>query len=140
AYTIAVTANRRSPAARRAHLALCPDTGPEAVAGSTRLKAGTAQKLVLNLLSTAAMVRLGHVYRNLMVNVHMSNRKLRQRGRRVLQEALGVSLAEANRLVRAARGNLKAAIVMGRLGISRSEAEMRLTASDSHVHRALGEK
>ncbi len=140
AFTIAVTANRRSPAARRAHLAICPDTGPEAVAGSTRLKAGTAQKLVLNLLSTAAMVRLGHVYRNLMVNVHMSNRKLRQRGRRVLQEALGVSVAEANRLVRAAGGNLKAAIVMGRLGVSRAEAETRLTASDGHVSRALREK
>ena len=140
AYTIAVTANRRSSAARRAHLALCPDTGPEAVAGSTRLKAGTEQKLVLNLLSTAAMVRLGHVYRNLMVNVHMSNRKLRERGRRVLQEALGVSLAEANRLVRAARGNLKAAITMGRLGISRNEAERRLAATEGHVNRALGEK
>ena len=140
AFTVAVTANRRSPTARRAHVAICPDTGPEAIAGSTRLKAGTAQKLVLNLLSTAAMVRLGHVYRNLMVNVEMSNGKLRRRGRRVLMEALGLNDTAAGRLIRQSGGNLKAAIVMGRLGCSRTEAERRLKRAEGRVARALGEK
>ena len=137
--TVAVTANRRSAAARAARIAICPGTGPEAVAGSTRLKAGTAQKLVLNLLSTAAMVRLGHVYRNLMVNVQMSNRKLRRRGLRVLEQTLGTGEAEAARLARSAGGNLKAAILMGRLGCSRREAERRLAEAGGQLFRALGE-
>ncbi len=140
AFTVAITANRRSPAALRAHVAICPDTGPEAIAGSTRLKAGTAQKLVLNLLSTAAMIRLGHVYRNLMVNVQMSNAKLRQRSRRVLMEALDCDESAAGRLIRQSGGDLKVAIVMGRLGCSRAEAERRLARAEGHVARALGEK
>ncbi len=140
AITVAVTAHHRSPVARGAKIAICPDTGPEAVTGSTRLKAGTAQKLVLNLLSTAAMIRLGHVYRNLMVNVQMTNRKLRARGRRVLMETLDVSAARAVKLVQASGGNLKVAIVMGRLGCSQQEAEDRLAATEGHVSRALGEE
>lgn len=137
AFTIALTANRRSPAARRARIAICPQTGPEVIAGSTRLKAGTAQKLVLNMLSTAAMVRLGHVYRNLMVNVRMSNRKLRQRGARVLQEALGCAPAAAKRLLRRSRGNLKVALLMGRLRCDRAEAERRLRRAAGNLPRAL---
>ncbi|MGH9780035.1 MAG: N-acetylmuramic acid 6-phosphate etherase, partial [Candidatus Acidiferrales bacterium] len=109
-------------------------------AGSTRLKAGTAQKMVLNLLSTAAMVRLGHVYRNLMVNVEMSNAKLRRRGRRVLMEALGCDEAAAGRLTRRSGGNLKVAIIMGRLGCSRAEAARRLARAEGHVARALETK
>ncbi|HSC78488.1 MAG TPA: N-acetylmuramic acid 6-phosphate etherase, partial [Candidatus Acidoferrales bacterium] len=140
AFTVAVTANRRSSIARRAHVAICPDTGPEAIAGSTRLKAGTAQKLVLNLLSTAAMVRLGHVYCNLMVNVQMTNRKLRRRGLRVLMEALGCDEAAAGRFIRQSGGNLKAAIVMGRLGCSRREAERRLARAAGYVAIALAEE
>ncbi|MFQ5777949.1 MAG: N-acetylmuramic acid 6-phosphate etherase [Terriglobia bacterium] len=140
AFTVAVTANRRSPLARRAHVAICPDTGPEAIAGSTRLKAGTAQKLVLNLLSNAAMIRLGHVYRNLMVNVQLSSRKLRQRGRRVLREALGCSERTAEQLVRKSGGNLKVAVLLGRLGCSRREAERRLKQAAGHVGRALVEE
>lgn len=140
AFTVAVTTRPESPLARRAHAAICPDTGPEAIAGSTRLKAGTAQKLVLNMLSTAAMVRLGHVYRNLMVNVQMSNRKLCRRGERVLQFALGCSSAQARQLVRRSGGNLKAAIVMGRLRCSLREAERRLAEAGGHVGRALPER
>lgn len=140
ARTIAVTVNPDSPAARQAKIAICPVTGPEAIAGSTRLKAGTAQKVVLNLLSTAAFIRLGHVYRNLMVNVQMSNRKLRQRGRRVLQEVLGCSLQQAEQLIRQSDGNLKVALVIGRLGCSRREAEQRLALFNGHVARALAEK
>ena len=140
AFTVAVTSNRRSPAARRARVAICPATGPEVIAGSTRLKAGTAQKLVLNMLSTAALVRLGHVYRNLMVNVAMSNRKLRRRGARVLREALGCSPAAAERLLRRSGGSLKTAIVMARLGYDRGAAEERLRRAGGRVGRALKEK
>jgi N-acetylmuramic acid 6-phosphate etherase len=140
AFTVAVTANRRSPAARRAVVVICPATGPEVVAGSTRLKAGTAQKLVLNLLSTAALARLGHVYRNLMVNVALSNQKLRRRGARVLEQALGCSPGAAARLIRRSGGSLKTAIVMARLQCSRHAAEARLRRAGGHVHRALGER
>ncbi|OFV80180.1 MAG: N-acetylmuramic acid 6-phosphate etherase [Acidobacteria bacterium RIFCSPHIGHO2_02_FULL_67_57] len=140
AFTVAVTANRRSPAARRARVAICPATGPEVIAGSTRLKAGTAQKLVLNMLSTAAMVRLGHVYRNLMVNVALSNQKLRQRGARVLEQALGSTPAAAARLIRRSGGNLKTAIVMARLKCNRRAAEAQLRRASGRVHRALGER
>jgi N-acetylmuramic acid 6-phosphate etherase len=90
------------------------------------------------MLSTASMIRLGHVYHNLMVNVQMSNRKLRARGRRILTEALGVTDARAARLVGASGGNLKVAILMGRLGCSRREAERRLAAAGGHVGQALG--
>jgi len=140
AATIAVTVNPASPAARLAQIAICPRTGPEVIAGSTRMKAGTAQKLVLNMLSTAAMIRLGHVYRNLMVDVKMSNRKLRARGRRILMWALGCNERTAERLIRSSRGNLKAAIVMGKLDCSLAEAHRRLCAADGVVYRALGEK
>ncbi|MFQ5816444.1 MAG: N-acetylmuramic acid 6-phosphate etherase [Terriglobia bacterium] len=138
--SIAVSSNPASPAARLASIAICPRTGPEVIAGSTRLKAGTAQKLVLNMLSTAVMVRLGHVYGNLMVNVMMSNRKLRTRGRRVLMRAVGCDRATAERLIRASQGNLKVAIVMGELGCTRVEAQRRLRVADGVVRRALGEK
>ncbi len=140
AFTVAVTSNPRSPVARRAQVAICPATGPEVIAGSTRLKAGTAQKLVLNMLSTAALVRLGHVYRNLMVNVQMSNAKLRRRGQRILQLALGCSPAQARRLIQRSGGNLKAAIVMGRFGCTRTEAQRRLRRSHGHVAQTLEEK
>ena len=140
AFTVAVTSNPRSPVARRAQIAICPATGPEVVAGSTRLKAGTAQKLVLNMLSTAALVRLGHVYRNLMVNVQMSNAKLRRRGQRILQLALGCSPAQARRLIQRSGGNLKAAIVMSRLGCTRTQAQRRLRRRHGHVAQTLGEK
>ncbi|MCH8947921.1 MAG: N-acetylmuramic acid 6-phosphate etherase [Acidobacteria bacterium] len=140
AFTVAVTSNPRSLVARRAQVAICPATGPEVIAGSTRLKAGTAQKLVLNMLSTAALVRLGHIYRNLMVNVQMSNAKLRRRGQRILQLALGCSPAQARRLIQRSGGNLKAAIVMSRLGCTRTEAQRRLRRSHGHVAQTLGEK
>jgi N-acetylmuramic acid 6-phosphate etherase len=110
------------------------------IAGSTRMKAGTAQKLILNMLSTVAMVRLGHVYRNLMVNVSMRSRKLRARGRRVLGWALGCNRQTAERLIHASGGDLKAAIVMGKLGCTRPEARRRLRAAAGIVYRAIGEK
>ena len=92
--------------ARKARIAIAPDTGPEAIAGSTRLKAGTAQKMVLNMLSTAAMVRLGRVYENWMVHVALTNQKLRRRGARILEEAAGVSLSAAEHALRQAGHDL----------------------------------
>lgn len=135
--TIGVTANPRSPLARRARIAIAPDTGPEAIAGSTRLKAGTAQKLVLNLLSTAAMVRLGRIYDNWMVHVALTNQKLRQRGARVLEEAAGVSASAAKHALRQAGHDLPTALVMLKTGTSARDARGWLAAEEGHVRQAL---
>lgn len=138
AFTIAVTSNAASPLARAAHIAIAPRTGPEVIAGSTRLKAATAQKFVLNMLSTATMIRLGHVYSNLMVNVRMTNRKLRQRGNNILRAALGASEREAERALRASGRDLKLAMVMLGHGCSRREARRLLAAAGGNLRRALG--
>jgi N-acetylmuramic acid 6-phosphate etherase len=137
ATTVGVTSNPRSELARRAQIRICPETGPEVIAGSTRMKAGTAQKLILNTLSTATMVRQGHVHGNLMVNVRMKSRKLRARGVRLLRLVLGCDARTAERLLRASHGNLKAAIVMGQVRCSQKEARRRLRAANGHVQRAL---
>lgn len=107
ARTIAIACNADPPVARVADIAIVPVTGPEVIAGSTRMKAGTAQKMVLNILSTGAMIRLGHVYGNLMVNVQMKNEKLRERGLTIVQEALAVDRVEAKRLMKKSKNDLK---------------------------------
>jgi len=135
--TIGVTSNPQSPLARRARIAIAPDTGPEAIAGSTRLKAGTAQKLVLNLLSTAAMVRLGRVYENWMVHVALTNQKLRRRGARVLEEAAGVSASAAEHALRQTGHNLPAALVMLKTAASARDARRWLAATGGNVRQAL---
>jgi N-acetylmuramic acid 6-phosphate etherase len=135
--TVGVTANPRSPLARQARIAIAPDTGPEAISGSTRLKAGTAQKLVLNLLSTAAMVRLGRVYENWMVHVALTNQKLRRRGVRILEEATGVSASTAEHAVRLAGNDLAEALVMLKTGGSAGDARRWLAASRGNVRQAL---
>ncbi len=142
AFTVGVTANPRSPLARKARIAIAPDTGPEAVAGSTRLKAGTAQKLVLNLLSTAAMARLGRVYENWMVHVALTNRKLRQRGARILEEAAGASARAAEHALRQAGHDLPTALVMLKTGASARAARRRLADAGGNVREAIeaGEK
>lgn len=140
AVTVGVTSNPRSPLARRSQIAIAPDTGPEAIAGSTRLKAGTAQKMVLNLLSTAAMVRLGRVYENWMVHVVLTNQKLRRRGARILEEAFGVTSSAAQHALRQAEHSLPTAVVMLKTGASIHEARRRLTASHGNVRQALGMK
>ena len=110
--TVGVTSNPDSALARQAQIAIAPDTGPEAIAGSTRLKAGTAQKMILNLLSTAAMVRMGRVYDNWMVYVALTNSKLRRRGVRILEEATGVDASSAERALRQSGYDLPVALVM----------------------------
>lgn len=137
AVTVGVTANPRSPLARRARIGIAPDTGPEAISGSTRLKAGTAQKLVLNLLSTAAMVRLGRVYENWMVHVALTNQKLRRRGTRILEEAAGVSASKVEHAVRQAGNDLAAALVMLKTGGSARDARKWLAATGGNVREAL---
>lgn len=139
ATTIAVTANRRTPIERLARITIAPETGPEVVAGSTRMKAGTAQKLVLNMLSTASMIRLGHVYSNWMVDVALTNDKLRLRGLRLLQEATGASAAEAARALKLAHNRLRVALVMLKMKAGAREAERKLQEAGGNLRRALGE-
>jgi N-acetylmuramic acid 6-phosphate etherase len=135
ARTIAITVNRNSPASRIARITIAPHTGPEVIAGSTRMKAGTAQKLILNMLTTAAMIRLGHVYNNWMVDLNMTNEKLRSRGLRILQEATGVTEAKARRAL-AGSGNLRVALVMLQTGLSVGEARRRLKQNAGDLHLA----
>ena len=137
AATIGVTSNPKSPLARAVDIAVVPDTGPEAIAGSTRLKAGTAQKMVLNLLSTASMVRLGRVYENWMIYVALTNQKLRQRGARILQEASGATVSNAQRALRQAQHDLPVALVMLKTGANVREARRRLQESGGNVRQAL---
>ncbi|HXE90722.1 MAG TPA: N-acetylmuramic acid 6-phosphate etherase [Terriglobales bacterium] len=137
ARTVAITCNRGTPLARAAHIPIVLPTGPEVVAGSTRMKAGTAQKMALNMLSTGAMARLGFVYGNLMVNVHQRNRKLRERALAALEVATGLTRAAAVRALQLAGGNLPVALVMVKRGVSRAEARRRLRAARGHVRHAI---
>jgi N-acetylmuramic acid 6-phosphate etherase len=115
------------------------DTGPEAISGSTRMKAGTAQKLVLNAFSTALMVRLGKVYGNLMVDVQATNAKLRRRALRLVQQGADADSARAESALTATRGDVKAAIAVLRLGVSAGEARARLAQNDGSLRAVLGE-
>ena len=137
ATTVAVTNNRGSWLERVADIAIVVDLGPEVVAGSTRMKAGTAQKLILNMLSTGAMARLGYVYGNLMVNVHVKNEKLWERGVTILQEAAGIQRAAADRALKAAGRSVPVAMVMLQAGVSKAEARRRLKAARGNVRRAI---
>jgi N-acetylmuramic acid 6-phosphate etherase len=137
AVTVGLTSNPRSLVARKAAISIAPDTGPETLSGSTRLKAGTAQKMVLNMLSTAAMVRLGRVYENWMVHVALTNRKLRRRGVQILEEAAGVSASAAEHALGQAGHNLSAALVMLRAGVNLQDARRSLAGSNGNVRQAL---
>jgi N-acetylmuramic acid 6-phosphate etherase len=142
ALTIALSCAPNSPLAQAAEIAITPNTGPEILTGSTRLKAGTATKLVLNMLSTGVMIRTGAVFGNLMVNVQPTNAKLRDRAQRIIMAAanqppakpLDQSTAAA---LLAEAGSVKTAIVMHRLQLSRRAAEARLAASNGRLAEAL---
>jgi N-acetylmuramic acid 6-phosphate etherase len=136
AFTIALTCVPGSPIAGAAQLAITPLTGPEVVTGSTRMKAGTATKLVLNMLSTGVLVRLGYVYGNLMVNVQPTNTKLADRAVRIIAALTGQDRSEAERLL-AEAGSVKTAVVMHRLRLSRDDAEARLAAARGRLRDAL---
>ena len=142
AKTIGLTCNPRAPLKRLTDIPIIPVVGPEVIAGSSRMKAGTAQKLVLNMLSTAGMVRLGRVYSNFMVNVQLTNRKLRQRGLDILGKATGASPKLAAAALRRSGGQLPVALLMLAKKVSKGEA-VRLLASgpnSASVLRSAGLK
>ncbi|HET9949416.1 MAG TPA: N-acetylmuramic acid 6-phosphate etherase [Longimicrobiales bacterium] len=129
-----------SPELRARHdVVIAPLVGPEVITGSTRMKAGTATKLVLNTITTGAMIRLGKVYGNLMVDLQVTCEKLRDRGERILQELLGLERPEARRLLERAGGHVKTALVMGRLGLEREAARRRLDAAGGVLARVIGQ-
>lgn len=135
--TVAVVCVPDSAMAKVVRLTIAVPVGPEVIAGSTRMKAGTAQKMVLNMLSTAAMVKLGKTYGNLMVDVKATNEKLQARARRIVRQATGVEAAEADMALAKADGSVKAAIVILLTGVSVSEAYRLLHAANGSVRGAL---
>ena len=138
AMTIAVTCAAGSPLGSACDLEIAPAVGPEVIAGSTRLKAGTAQKLVLNMLSTLAMVQLGKVYGNLMVGLHATNEKLRRRAIRIVAAAAAVPERDAAEALAASGGQVPVAIVMLAAHTTPEEATARLARAGGSVRRALG--
>lgn len=137
ATTVAVTSNPGAAVARASDIAIEPDTGPEAISGSTRLKAGTAQKMVLNMLSTASMVRLGRVYDNWMVHLALTNGKLLRRGVRILGEITGAKPSAAEHALRQAGHDLPAAIVMLKTGANARGAQRAIRKASGDVPRAV---
>jgi len=135
--TCGISCVRDSELSRAAQYPIEPVPGPEILTGSTRLRAGTATKLVLNMISTAVMVKLGHVYGNLMVNVQPTNRKLEDRARRIIQAATGVSYDRATELLDLAGRSVRVAIIMQQKQISREKAESLLTAAKGRIREAL---
>ena len=136
ALTIALTCAPHSVVADAAAISIAPAVGPEVVTGSTRMKAGTATKMVLNMLSTGTMIRLGHVYSNLMVDLQMTNEKLAERARRIVSIIAHVDQEKAEQLMDEA-GSVKVAIVMHCLQLSRADAEAALAAQAGHLRRTL---
>ncbi|MGH9688754.1 MAG: N-acetylmuramic acid 6-phosphate etherase [Candidatus Acidiferrales bacterium] len=137
ATTIAITSNPGAAVTRAANISIEPDTGPEAISGSTRMKAGTAQKMVLNMLSTAAMVRLGRVYDNWMIHLALTNGKLRRRGVQILKEITGATASSAEHALRQVGHDLPAAIVMLKTGASARDARRSIKKTGGDVQKAI---
>jgi len=137
ALTIAVTSNPDSPLAADADIAIAPRTGAEVIMGSTRMKSGTAQKLILNAISTGVMIRLGRIYSNLMIDMPATNEKLRSRAVHMVEIAANVPRAEAVQAVRDADGNLRLATVMARRKVSADEARRILAEHDGDLREVL---
>jgi len=148
AKTLYVTTNPRSrmyspefaELAQAVDVAICPEVGPEVIMGSTRMKSGTAQKLVLNMITTTAMVRLGKVYENMMIDLQMTNLKLRERAKRVVMTITGVDYEEAAENLEKAEGHVKTAIVMIKARVGKDEAKKRLETADGFVRAAIDGK
>lgn len=136
ALTIGLSCTPNSQVAQASEIAITPVPGPEVITGSTRMRAGTATKLVLNMLSTGVMIRMGYVYGNLMVNVQPTNEKLTDRARRIIASIAGVSYDEASRLL-AEAGSVRIAILMHKLKLTRSDAEARLAEAKGRLRVAL---
>jgi N-acetylmuramic acid 6-phosphate etherase len=135
ALTIGIACNKQTPLTQTATISIAPEVGPEAITGSTRLKAGTAQKMVLNMLSTGTMILLGKTYGNLMVDVKATNYKLEQRAVKIVQLATGATKIQAEELLQQAEGETKTAIVIGRTHVTLEQARAAL-ASHNNVLRA----
>ena len=131
--------NSLSAASSLSPVTISPGVGPEVIAGSTRLKAGTATKIVLNMLTTGAMVRTGKTYGNLMVDVQTGSEKLKDRARRIIVIVTGLSYEEADKLLKRAQWNVKAAIVMQKSALSHAQALTRLRRAHNFVRDAIGE-
>ncbi|GAA4723294.1 N-acetylmuramic acid 6-phosphate etherase [Brevibacillus fulvus] len=137
AKTVALSCNEQALISQEAECAIEVIVGPEVLTGSTRLKAGTAQKMVLNMISTASMIRLGKVYENLMVDVHVSNYKLRQRAIKIICTITGATPEQAEQTLLLANNQVKAAIVMLKTKSSYQEAAERLSQADGNVRKAI---
>jgi N-acetylmuramic acid 6-phosphate etherase len=137
AHTACVTCNQGTPLAEASDIVIVAEVGPEVVSGSTRMKAGTAQKMILNMITTGAMTRLGYVYENLMVNVHMQNSKLVERGIHILMNACGISHATAVDTIKSAGRSIPVALVMLKARVDKPEAVRRLAKSDGNIRLAI---
>jgi N-acetylmuramic acid 6-phosphate etherase len=137
ALAVGIACNAGTPLARLVDIMIAPVVGPEVIAGSTRLKAGTAQKMVLNMLSTGTMIRLGKTYGNLMVDVQTTNQKLRQRAIAIVQQIAGLDEAAATRTLAEADGEVKTAILMARMTSTPEDARARLAEHGGNLRAAL---
>lgn len=139
AKTIYITTNPRSEFNLEVDVAICPEVGPEVLMGSTRMKSGTAQKLVLNMITTTAMVRLGKVFENMMVDLQLTNRKLVERSRRIVMMATGADYDTATRILKEADGHVKTAIVMLATKVDAAEARKRIARAGGFVRGAIAQ-
>jgi N-acetylmuramic acid 6-phosphate etherase len=137
ARTVAIVCNFGSPLAKAAHHAVEVEVGPEVVTGSTRMKAGTAQKMICNMITTGAFTRLGYVYGNLMVNLHLKNRKLVDRGIRIVRQVAGISDEQAARALAQAGESVPVALVMLKGNLTKGDASRRLRAAGGSVRKAI---
>lgn len=138
ARTLYITCNPRSNFnIQEVDVAICPYVGPEVIMGSTRMKSGTAQKLVLNMLTTTSMIRLGKVYENMMIDLQMTNKKLVERSKRIVMTITGATYDEAAEYLAKAGGHVKTALVMIRANVDPDEAKKRLDAADGFVRLAI---
>jgi len=138
ATTLYITCNPREDFnIKEVDVAICPYVGPEVIMGSTRMKSGTAQKLVLNMLTTTAMIRLGKIYENMMIDLQMTNKKLVERSKRIVMTITGISYEEAAEFLKQAGGHVKTALVMIRANVSAEEARQRLNKTEGFVRKAI---
>ncbi|MEJ5306231.1 MAG: N-acetylmuramic acid 6-phosphate etherase [Ignavibacteria bacterium] len=138
AKTVFITSNpRKEFNIKEVDVAICPEVGPEVIMGSTRMKSGTAQKLILNMITTTAMIRIGKVYENMMIDLQMTNQKLVERSKRIVMIITGVSYEEAEKYLKEAKGNVKTALVMILANVDYEEAVRRLELSDGFVRKAI---
>jgi len=141
AKTLFVTTNpRKDFNIKEVDVAICPYIGPEVIMGSTRMKSGTAQKLVLNMLTTASMIRMGKVYENMMIDLQMTNKKLVERSKKIVMTITGLNYDEATEYLKKAKGHVKTALVMIKANVDYDEAQRRLKKADGFVRLAIADK